>query len=130
MFGENGGVQVGDLGTGTPPGFLGLGLGPKPIGLYLPAIARSKSFAWDGPLGRLRFGRLWDWQPMDGGHDRGGHRCGSFSVDGGGNTATACKMYKPIKTASHNCTGGGGSLELLKHGVDRSVLSATPLSRP
>ena len=39
---------------------------------------------------------------------------GAVSVIGGGDTATACKVYKTVDKVSHCSTGGGASLELLE----------------
>ena len=39
---------------------------------------------------------------------------GAVSVIGGGDTATACKVYDTVDKVSHCSTGGGASLELLE----------------
>ena len=43
---------------------------------------------------------------------------GAVSVIGGGDTATACKVYDTVDKVSHCSTGGGASLELLEGDQD------------
>merc|ERR1719414_1855781 len=113
-FGDDGEIQMGDLSTGVPEGFLGLDIGPKSIELNDAAIAKSKTIVWNGPMG------VFEMAPFEAGTKRMMDKivevtaAGAISVIGGGDTATACKKYNTIDKVSHCSTGGGASLELLE----------------
>lgn len=114
-FGEDGEIQDGDMETGVPEGFLGLDIGPKSIAMNDEAIKKSKTIVWNGPMGVFEMAAF----------EKGTKQMmetivkvteeeGAVSVIGGGDTATACKVYKTVDKVSHCSTGGGASLELLE----------------
>jgi len=113
-FGEDGEIKEGDMETGVPAGFLGLDIGPKSIELNDAAIAKSKTIVWNGPMGVFEMGAF------EAGTKRMMEKivevteAGAISVIGGGDTATACKVYNTVDKVSHCSTGGGASLELLE----------------
>jgi phosphoglycerate kinase len=113
-FGDDGEISMGDMSTGVPVGFLGLDIGPKSIEMNDAAIAKSKTIVWNGPMGVFEMGAF------EAGTKRMMDKIvevtasGAISVIGGGDTATACKVYKTIEKVSHCSTGGGASLELLE----------------
>jgi len=113
-FGDDGEIKNGDLSTGVPEGFLGLDIGPKSIELNDAAIAKSKTIVWNGPMGVFEMGAF------EAGTKKMMEKivevtaAGAISVIGGGDTATACKVYDTVDKVSHCSTGGGASLELLE----------------
>merc|ERR1719220_1604247 len=113
-FGDDGEIQMGDMSTGVPEGFLGLDIGPKSIALNDAAIAKSRTIVWNGPMGVFEMGAF------EAGTKRMMDKIvevteqGAVTVIGGGDTATACKKYNTTDKVSHCSTGGGASLELLE----------------
>ena len=113
-FGEDGEIKDGDMETGVPDGFLGLDIGPKSIAMNDEAIKKAKTTVWNGPMGVFEMASF----------EKGTKQMmetivkvteeGAVSVIGGGDTATACKVYKTVDKVSHCSTGGGASLELLE----------------
>merc|ERR1712014_95074 len=114
-FGEDGKIEMGDMSTGVPDGFLGLDIGPKSIEANDAAIGKAKTIVWNGPMG------VFEMAPFEAGTKRMMDKIvevteknGAISVIGGGDTATACKKYDTVDKVSHCSTGGGASLELLE----------------
>jgi len=113
-FGEDGEIKMGDMITGVPEGYLGLDIGPKSIELNAAAIAKSKTIVWNGPMG------VFEMSTFEAGTKAMMQNIvevtarGAVSVIGGGDTATACKVYHTVDKVSHCSTGGGASLELLE----------------
>ena len=78
------------------------------------AIKKAKTIVWNGPMGVFEMASF----------EKGTKQMmetivkvteeGAVSVIGGGDTATACKVYKTVDKVSHCSTGGGASLELLE----------------
>ena len=113
-FGEDGEIKDGDMETGVPEGFLGLDIGPKSIAMNDEAIKKSKTIVWNGPMG------VFEMKAFEKGTKQmmetivATTKEGAVSVIGGGDTATACKVYDTVDKVSHCSTGGGASLELLE----------------
>merc|ERR1719473_751331 len=99
-FGEDGEIKEGvTIEEGVPEGFLGLDCGPKTNELNVAAIKASKTIIWNGPMGVFEMEKS---------------ATGTTTVIGGGDTATACKVFNTEDKVSHVSTGGGASLELLE----------------
>merc|ERR1712100_728944 len=95
-----GGVKLAD---GVPDGFMGLDCGPLSNEQNKKAIESSKTIIWNGPMGVLEMDAVAE-----------ATKTGCVTVIGGGDTATACKVYKTEDKVTHCSTGGGASLELLE----------------
>merc|ERR1719261_2308069 len=124
-FGEDGEIKAATKADGIPEGYLGLDCGPKSIELNKAAVEASKTIIWNGPMGVFEIGAF-----------EGGTKSlmeavvaatekGAVSVIGGGDTATACKVYKTVDKVTHCSTGGGASLELMEGKVLPGVAALT-----
>merc|ERR1719235_2266139 len=114
-FGEDGEIKEGvTIEEGVPEGFMGLDCGPKTNDLNVAAIKASKTIIWNGPMGVFEMEKFKAGTKvmMDAIVEATG--AGSTTVIGGGDTATACKVFKTEDKVSHVSTGGGASLELLE----------------
>lgn len=93
---------------------MGLDCGPETIALNAAAIKSSKTIIWNGPMG------VFEMASFEAGTKKmmdeivAVTEAGATTVIGGGDTATACKVYKTEDKVSHVSTGGGASLELLE----------------
>merc|ERR1712010_136747 len=78
------------------------------------AIAASKTIIWNGPMGvfEMKSFEVGTKTMMDAVVDA--TKAGCVTVIGGGDTATACKVYDTEDKVTHCSTGGGASLELLE----------------
>jgi phosphoglycerate kinase len=114
-FGEDGEIREGvTIEEGVPDGFMGLDCGPKSNDLNVAAIKASKTIIWNGPMGVFEMERFKTGTKvmMDAIVDA--TAAGTTTVIGGGDTATACKVFKTEDKVTHVSTGGGASLELLE----------------
>merc|ERR1719428_1247446 len=114
-FGEDGEIKEGvTKEEGVPEGFLGLDCGPKTNDLNVAAIKASKTIIWNGPMGVFEMEKFATGTKvmMDAIVDATAE--GTTTVIGGGDTATACKVFKTEDKVTHVSTGGGASLELLE----------------
>merc|ERR1712113_1139369 len=113
-FGEDGEIKNADLAGGVPEGFMGLDCGPESIKKNAEAVKASKTIIWNGPMGVFEMGKfeIGTKSLMDA--VVAATAGGAVSVIGGGDTATACKVYKTVDKVTHCSTGGGASLELLE----------------
>ena len=93
---------------------MGLDCGPKTVALNTAAIQASKTIIWNGPMGVFEMKKFENGtkQMMD--EIVKVTQQGATTVIGGGDTATACKVYKTEDKVTHVSTGGGASLELLE----------------
>jgi phosphoglycerate kinase len=105
------GVKLED---GIPDGFMGLDCGPLSNERNKAAIASSKTIIWNGPRGvfEMESFAVGTKTMMDAVVDA--TKAGCVTVIGGGDTATACKVYDTEDKVTHCSTGGGASLELLE----------------
>ncbi|MEX0876672.1 MAG: phosphoglycerate kinase [Phycisphaerales bacterium] len=96
------------------PGYMGLDIGSKTAARYSLIISKSKTIAWNGPMG------VFEWKPF-----RLGTRFiaeaiadatdkGATSIVGGGDSASAAEEFGVAGRLSHVSTGGGASLEMLE----------------
>lgn len=100
---------------GIPEGWMGLDIGPVSSAAFAEVIAKSKTIVWNGPAGVFEFDAFSRGTKalMDAVVARTATKeC--VSIVGGGDTATACAMWKTEDKISHVSTGGGASLELLE----------------
>jgi len=113
-FGEDGETGTATLEGGIPDGMMGLDAGPKTIALNAEAIRASKTIIWNGPMGVFEMKKFeaGTKQMMD--EIVRATAGGAVTVIGGGDTATACKVYGTEDKVTHVSTGGGASLELLE----------------
>jgi len=114
-FGEDGVIKTGvKLADGVPDGFMGLDCGPLSNEQNKKAIESSKTIIWNGPMGVFEMDAfaVGTKSMMDAVVEA--TKTGCVTVIGGGDTATACKVYKTEDKVTHCSTGGGASLELLE----------------
>ena len=113
-FGEDGEIGVATLEAGIPDGMMGLDCGPKTIALNAAAIKASKTIIWNGPMGVFEMKKFEAGTKSMMDEIVAVTQNGATTVIGGGDTATACKVYKTEDKVTHVSTGGGASLELLE----------------
>jgi len=113
-FGEGGDVKEATKEEGVPDGYMGLDCGPKSIELNAAAVAASKTIVWNGPMGVFEMGKFEAGTKSLMDAVVAATAGGAVSVIGGGDTATACKVYKTVDKVTHCSTGGGASLELME----------------
>jgi phosphoglycerate kinase len=113
-FGEGGEISTATLEAGIPDGMMGLDCGPETIKLNTATIQSAKTIIWNGPMG------VFEMESFAAGTKTMMDEIvkvteqGATTVIGGGDTATACKVYNTEDKVSHVSTGGGASLELLE----------------
>merc|ERR1712196_47169 len=125
-FGEDGEIKKGvKLESGIPDGFMGLDCGPLSNEKNKAAIAASKTIIWNGPMGVFEMDSfaVGTKTMMDAVVDA--TKGGCITVIGGGDTATACKVYGTEDKVTHCSTGGGASLELLEGKVLPGIAALT-----
>merc|ERR1719440_1485399 len=114
-FGEDGEIKEGvTIEEGVPEGFLGLDCGPKTNELNVAAIKASKTIIWNGPMGVFEMEKFATGTKVMMDAIVEATAAGTTTVIGGGDTATACKVFNTEDKVSHVSTGGGASLELLE----------------
>merc|ERR1719168_373202 len=94
-FGEDGEIKEATKEEGIPDGFMGLDCGPKSNALNKIAVDASKTIVWNGPMGVFEMGKFETGTKTLMDAVVGATEKGAVSVIGGGDTATACKKYKP-----------------------------------
>jgi phosphoglycerate kinase len=114
-FGEDGVIKKGvKLEDGIPDGFMGLDCGPLSNERNKAAIASSKTIIWNGPMGVFEMDSFAVGTKTMMDAVVAATKTGCVTVIGGGDTATACKVYDTEDKVTHCSTGGGASLELLE----------------
>merc|ERR1711937_333928 len=114
-FGEDGEIKTGvTKEDGIPDGFMGLDCGPKSIELNKAAVEASKTIIWNGPMGVFEMAKFETGTKKLMDAVVAATASGATTVIGGGDTATACKVYGTEDKVTHVSTGGGASLELLE----------------
>ncbi|TVR41794.1 MAG: phosphoglycerate kinase [Planctomycetota bacterium] len=113
-FSEDATVGSASAEAGIPDELEGLDCGPASRELFSEVILRAKTVVWNGPAG------VFELRPFQGGTRSmaeavaGATAKGATTIVGGGDTATAAKMFGVEDQVSHSSTGGGASLELLE----------------
>jgi 3-phosphoglycerate kinase len=88
----------------------GLDIGPKTVKLFSGIIKKSKTVAWNGPVGKF------EWKKFSkgtAGIAKAIAGSKAASVVGGGDSAAAVENLKLGKKITHVSTGGGASLEFI-----------------
>merc|ERR1711907_443437 len=124
-FGEGGDVKEATKEEGVPDGYMGLDCGPKSIELNKAAVDASKTIVWNGPMGVFEMGKFEAGTKSLMDAVVAATAGGAVSVIGGGDTATACKVYKTVDKVTHCSTGGGASLELMEGKILPGVAALT-----
>merc|ERR1712203_1290010 len=93
---------------------MGLDCGPKSIEKNAEAVARAKTIIWNGPMGVFEMSKFEAGTKSLMDAVVAATEAGTVTVIGGGDTATACKVYGTEDKVTHVSTGGGASLELLE----------------
>ena len=93
---------------------MGLDIGPRTINYFKEVIQKSNTIIWNGPMG------VFEMEKFSNG-TKEILKCvaeqtdlGKMTIVGGGDTATAAKMFSLDHKISHVSTGGGASLELME----------------
>lgn len=99
---------------GIPDGWMGLDVGPETNKIFKEAVLRAKTVVWNGPAGVFEFDafKAGTVNIMDAVVEA--TKAGAITIIGGGDTATAAKIFGAEDKVSHVSTGGGASLELLE----------------
>lgn len=95
-----------------PDGFMGVDVGPRSIELFKKHLREAKTILWNGPLGIFENEE----------YSQGTKEIALFLskldeatvIVGGGDSASAAKLYGVADKLSHVSTGGGASLEFLE----------------
>ncbi len=100
-------------GVDIPEGFEGMDIGPKTRELYVSEINKAKTLFWNGPVG------VFEKEQFTAGTIAVCKACAelkdSFTVIGGGDSASAVKKFGYKDSFSHVSTGGGASLEMIEN---------------
>jgi phosphoglycerate kinase len=99
--------------TATPPGWMGLDIGPDTVRKYSAELARAKTIVWNGPMGVFEMpafaqGTLEIARAVAAATGKG-----ATSIVGGGDSVAAIHAAGLADKISHISTGGGASLEFL-----------------
>ncbi len=113
-FDPNAAVRLVDDSTGIPKGWMGLDAGPKSIELYREAVLRAKTIIWNGPSGVFEFEKFATSTKAMAAAVAEATLNGAMTVVGGGDTATAARMFNVSDKVTHCSTGGGAGLEYLE----------------
>jgi phosphoglycerate kinase len=105
--------EVRQIGADVPEGWVGLDIGPGSAAAFADEIAAAATVFWNGPMGVFEDPRF-----------VAGTRAvadavattKAFSVVGGGDSASALKVFGLADKIDHLSTGGGASLEFIEKG--------------
>ena len=101
------------VGTEIAEGWLGLDIGPGTAGIFADEIESAATVFWNGPMGVFEDPRF------AAGTEAIANAVATtkaFSVVGGGDSASALKMFGLDDQVDHLSTGGGASLEFIEKG--------------
>lgn len=97
--------------TSVPDDLMGLDIGPETAKIFADEIKKAKTVLWNGPMG------VFEQKPFAAGSLAVAEamaeatKNGTFTVVGGGDSASAVKKFGLKDAMSHVSTGGGASLE-------------------
>ena len=99
--------------SATPPGWMGLDIGPQTTLIFSAELARARMIVWNGPMGvfenpAFARGTLAIAHAVADATDKG-----AISIIGGGDSVAAVHQSGLADRISHISTGGGASLEFL-----------------
>lgn len=105
--------EMRQVGPEVPPEWIGLDIGPETAATFADEIATAATVFWNGPMGVFEDPRF-----------AAGTRAvaeavastKAFTVVGGGDSASALKLFGLDDQVDHLSTGGGASLELIDKG--------------
>jgi phosphoglycerate kinase len=97
-----------------PVDYEGLDIGPETQKLYAEEIRKAKTVFWNGPMGVFENPQFQDGTKSVCEACAEATENGSFTVIGGGDSASAAKKFGYKSKFSHVSTGGGASLELIQ----------------
>jgi phosphoglycerate kinase len=105
--------EMRQVGPEVPPEWIGLDIGPGTAAAFADEIAGAATVFWNGPMGVFEDPRF-----------AAGTRAvaeavaatKAFTVVGGGDSASALKLFGLDDQVDHLSTGGGASLELIEKG--------------
>jgi 3-phosphoglycerate kinase len=108
-FSENAQAKESDI--NIEDGWMALDIGPKTVETFQAVLVDAKTVVWNGPLGVFEFAKF-----KKGSEEIAKTIAASdaMSIIGGGDTASAIKVFKLEDKMSHISTGGGASLEYLE----------------
>jgi phosphoglycerate kinase len=97
-----------------PDGWMGLDIGPDTIALFSKVIENSKAILWNGPMGVFEFPNFANGTIKIAEAVVKATENGSFSLIGGGDSASAINNLGYGDKVSHVATGGGALLEYME----------------
>ena len=92
-------------------GWMGLDIGPDTTKAFTEVIGGASSIFWNGPMGVFEWPRFRDGTEAVA---RAMSESDGYTVVGGGDSASAMRMFGYEDSISHLSTGGGASLEMLE----------------
>lgn len=105
--------ELRQFGADLSPEWLGLDIGPETAGTFADEIAQAATVFWNGPMGVFEDARF------VAGTKTVAEAVAStkgFSIVGGGDSASALKLFGLDDQVDHLSTGGGASLEFIEKG--------------
>ncbi|MBC6399652.1 MAG: phosphoglycerate kinase [Ekhidna sp.] len=103
-------VAVGEI----PDGWQGLDIGPETVGLFSKVLKSSKTILWNGPMGVFEFPMFAKGTDAIANAVVKATENGSFSLIGGGDSASAVNNLGYGDRVSYISTGGGALLEYME----------------
>ena len=113
-FSNNSNIKIVNDEEGIGDGWMGLDIGPLSIKYFSKVIFDSNTIIWNGPMGVFEFENFNNGTKkiLEAVCDETNK--GKLTIVGGGDTATAVKMFNCEDKITHVSTGGGASLELME----------------
>jgi phosphoglycerate kinase len=105
--------ELAQVGTEIAEGWLGLDIGPGTAAAFADEIASAATVFWNGPMGVFEDPRFAAGTEVIAGAVA---TTNAFTVVGGGDSASALKMFGLDDQVDHLSTGGGASLEFIEKG--------------
>lgn len=113
-FSPDANTQMRKDSDGIPSGWQGLDGGSRSIENFNKVIGRAQTIVWNGPPGVFEFDKFAGATKAMAAAVVAATEKGAVTVVGGGDTATAAKVFGVADKVTHCSTGGGASLEFLE----------------